>query len=266
MKQVKLFSILILLVIFTVAADQAINSSVFDWTKLPVKKTSSGEVRDILKGTTRSLDMFDVKAITLNEGQTVKNYKVENGFDELLIIKEGSAEISVKNESKILEAGSIVVASQGDKVNIRNVHNGNTTYYSFLFKPKPNPGLNKSEAKVIPVLKDWSTLIFTPNANGGRRDILKQPTSTLKELEIHTTTLSEGLPSHAPHTHPDEEIILVRFGTVEQTINGTSFILGPGSVIFLTNDDSHGISNAGKGKCEYYAFRWLTYASDTKQK
>jgi mannose-6-phosphate isomerase-like protein (cupin superfamily) len=264
MKKFRVVFAMILMAFMSIAADQAINSSVFDWTKLPVKKTSSGEVRDILIGPTRSLDMFDVKAITLNEEQSIKTYKVESGFDELLIIKEGSAEIGVNNENKILEAGSIVVASQGDKLNIRNLHNSKTTYYLFRFKPKSQPGQPQSVTKVLPVLEYWSSFIFKPSANGGRRDILKQPTSTLKELEIHATTLNEGLPSHAPHAHPDEEIILVRFGTVEQTINGASYKVGPGSVIFITNDDMHGISNAGKGKCEYYAFRWLTYAADAK--
>lgn len=86
---------------------------------------------------------------------------------------------------------------------------------------------------------------------------MRQPTSMLKELEMHVTTLNEGLPSHSPHSHPDEEIILVRFGTVEEMIKDTSYKLGPGSVIFLTNNDFHGIRNAGKGKCEYYAIRWL---------
>jgi quercetin dioxygenase-like cupin family protein len=264
MKNFRLPFALFLIAILSVAADQAITSSIYDWTKLTVKKTSYGEERDIFKGPTKSLDMFDVKAITLNEEQSVKTYKVESGFDELLIIKEGSAEINVNNESKILEAGSIVVASQGDKVSIRNLHNSKTTYYSFRFNPKSQPGQAQPVTKVLPVLEYWSTFIFKPSAVGGRRDILKQPTSTLKELEIHVTTLNEGLPSHAPHSHPDEEIILVRFGTVEQTINGTAYKLGPGSVIFLTNDDMHGISNAGKGKCEYYAFRWLTYIPDSK--
>jgi len=264
MKSIRLLLALILIAILSGAADQPINSSVYDWTKLTMKKTSYGEERDILNGPTRSLDMFDAKAITLNEEQSIKIYKVESGFDELLIIKEGSAEVNVNNDSKILEAGSIVVASQGDKVNIRNLHNSKTTYYCFRFNPKSQPGKAQSVTKVLPVLEYWSTFIFKPSANGGRRDLLKQPTSTLKELEIHVTTLNEGLPSHAPHQHPDEEIILVRFGTVEQTINSTAYKLGPGSVIFLTNDDMHGISNAGKGKCEYYAFRWLTYAADNK--
>jgi quercetin dioxygenase-like cupin family protein len=258
MRQFRLFSVLIFLAILSIAATIVISSSVYDWEKMEVKKTKEGEVRGILAGSTKTLNIFDIKVITVNPGQSVKDYKVENGFDELLIIKDGSAEISVNNESKILGEGSVVVASQGDKVKIRNVHNKITTFYSFLFSPKPVAKANQPDIKVLPVLKDWNTIDFKPSVNGGRRDILKQPTSTLKELEIHTTTLKEGLPSHAAHTHPDEEIILVRFGVVEETINGVARRLGPGSVIFLTNNDNHGISNAGTGKCEYYAIRWLT--------
>jgi quercetin dioxygenase-like cupin family protein len=87
---------------------------------------------------------------------------------------------------------------------------------------------------------------------------MQQKTSSLKQLEIHVTTLEEGFPSHASHRHTDEEIILVRKGYVEETIKNEHYRLGPGSVIFLTNDDMHGISNAGTGTCEYYAIRWLT--------
>jgi quercetin dioxygenase-like cupin family protein len=176
----------------------------------------------------------------------------------MIIIKEGSVEIKVNNENKIMGEGSVVVSSQGDKITISNRDKRSTTFYSFLFKPKTSSGSNQS-LKVSAVMKDWNNIEFTSNPNGGRRDILKQATSTLKELEMHTTTLNEGLPSHASHNHPDEEIILVRFGVVEETINGKPYKLGPGSVIFLSNQDNHGIRNAGKGKCEYYALRWLTF-------
>jgi mannose-6-phosphate isomerase-like protein (cupin superfamily) len=132
-------------------------------------------------------------------------------------------------------------------------------YYSFIFKPHESKSGKLQNRKTEPFFSSWDTVTFRPSPTGGRRNIIQKPTSVLKQLEIHTTTLKEGLPSHAAHTHPDEEIILVRFGTIDQTLNGNHFILGPGSIFFATNDDSHGISNAGKGSCEYYAIRWLTY-------
>lgn len=254
-----LFLVIPLIMAFMIPAVKPIPSSVYEWTKLAVKKNSRGSVRSILKGPTRSLDMFEIKAVTLNGKESLKEYTVGKGYDELLIVKSGTAMIKVGKESKQLEEGSIVVASQEDQVSITNPGSGEMTFYSFLFKPRSSEKAHPEAATAPALFKEWNKIEFKPNANGGRRDIMRQATSALKELEIHVTTLKEGLPSHAPHTHPDEEIILVRFGKVEETINGAPFQLGPGSAIFLTNDDNHGISNAGNSQCEYYAIRWLTY-------
>jgi (S)-ureidoglycine aminohydrolase len=78
----------------------------------------------------------------------------------------------------------------------------------------------------------------------------------LAEFEIHTTMLNEGMKSHDQHTHTEDEIIIVRYGQVEEMIDGTPHQAGPGSVIFLGSDVPHGIRNIGEGPCEYYAFKW----------
>ncbi len=248
-----------IILLIAVSAGKPIVSGVFDWSKFKPVRTHTGSVINILKGPTRSLEMFDIKAITLHSGKSTHLYLVGKENDELLIVKEGFAEITINSVSKLLCAGSIAVASQGDRVQIKNIKPGNLIYYSVLFKPRQAKVLHETSKKVAPFFSSWDTVTFKPSDNGGRRNIIQQPTSTLRQLEIHTTTLNEGLPSHAAHSHSDEEIILVRFGTVDQTINGTHFRLGPGSLIFANNNDLHGISNAGVGQCEYYAIRWLIY-------
>jgi mannose-6-phosphate isomerase-like protein (cupin superfamily) len=259
MRHLRLVFIFITLAVLSISATYIINSSVYDWQKLKVKKTSIGEERTILSGPTRSLKMLDVRAVSLNSGQEYPSFTVMKGNDELIIIKEGSAIITINGENKDLAEGSIAVVSQGDKIAIRPAGSKAATFYRFVFTPEATTIRTFS-----PVIKEWSSIEFKTNANGGRRDIIKQPTSFLKELEMHTTQLNEGLPSHAPHNHADEEVILVRFGTVEETINGTPYKLGPGSLIFLSNKDEHGISNAGTGKCEYYAIRWLVNSENEK--
>jgi mannose-6-phosphate isomerase-like protein (cupin superfamily) len=248
-----------MVLLITVSAVKPIHSGVFDWSKFKSIRTHTGSEINILKGTTRSLEMFDIKAISLHSGKATHTYLVGKESDELLIIKEGSAEITINSKSKLLSAGSIAVVSQGDRVQIKNTLPGNLVYYSFIFKPKQQKTHREALKKVSPFISLWDTVTFKPSDNGGRRNIIQQATSTLKQLEIHATTLKEGLPSHAAHSHPDEEIILVRFGTVDQTIGGTHYRLGPGSLVFATNDDLHGITNTGEGQCEYYAIRWLTY-------
>jgi len=79
----------------------------------------------------------------------------------------------------------------------------------------------------------------------------------LKDLEMHVTTLNEGITSHEEHVHSNEEIILVIKGEVEESIDGTPHRMGPGSLILLTDNVSHGIKNVGKGQCEYFAFKWV---------
>jgi quercetin dioxygenase-like cupin family protein len=234
-------------------------SGVFEWKDLKASGKYGIQERKILKGATRSLEMFEIKAYTLIGGYSLKDQVIKKGTDELIIVKEGTAVVTVNGKSERLWEGSVVVASQGDAVKILNGAKNDMTFYLFSFKPRLNEDLVKNTRKADPLFKDWQSIEFKANANGGRRDIMRQPTSVLKELEMHTTQLKEGLPSHSSHTHPDEEIILVRFGRVEESVNGLPFQCGPGSVIFLTNDDDHGIRNVGEGPCEYYAIRWLTY-------
>src|ERR1044072_3317831 len=67
---------------------------------------------------------------------------------------------------------------------------------------------------------DWNTLAVSTNANGLVRKVFEQPTATLELLECHITTLKPGLSSHPPHRHPEEELIIIREGTVETLCNG----------------------------------------------
>jgi mannose-6-phosphate isomerase-like protein (cupin superfamily) len=247
-----------LLVFSSCTSQPPLASKVYEWNDMKPKGNHGVETRSILKGKTRTLEMFEIKATTLIGGYSIKEYEIKGGVDELLIVKEGTAVISLNERSERLGEGSVVVASQGDVIQVLNGAKNPMTFYSFKFKPyKP-----RGAAEVVkqePFIKEWNDIEFKTTANGGRREIMRQPVYALKELEMHTTRLREGLPSHAAHTHTDEEIILIRFGRVEEIINGMPFQCGPGSAIFLTNDDDHGIRNAGEGPCEYYAIRWLTY-------
>jgi quercetin dioxygenase-like cupin family protein len=259
MKHTILFLSLVLISSCPAFSQPTLKSSVYEWKKGLVKKTVSGEERDILKGPTRSLEMFEINAVTLLPDKEKWNSKVTGATDNLIIIKEGVAEIMVNEEQKTLGEGSVIVAGEDNELTIQNHNNSNLVLYIISFKPFGGSNKTVAPLKISPLFIDWKNVEFKPSENGGRRNIMQQKTSVLKELEIHVTTLKEGLPSHAAHTHPDEEIILVRKGYVEETIKGEPFRLGPGSIIFLTNDDLHGISNSGKGECEYYAIRWLTY-------
>jgi XRE family transcriptional regulator, regulator of sulfur utilization len=103
---------------------------------------------------------------------------------------------------------------------------------------------------------DWNTFTATPNKTGAVRKVVQQPTATLDELEIHITTLNPGETPHAPHKHPDEELLIVKEGTVESLVNGELKRVGPGSIIFQAANQLHSIRNVGDVPATYHVIKW----------
>ena len=120
-------------------------------------------------------------------------------------------------------------------------------------QPKPEPLRSQ--------VWDWKDMVAKPNATGEVRTVVRAPTVTLEELEIHITTLKPGLASHAPHQHPNEEMLVVREGTVEALVNGELKRVGPGSIIFQASNQLHNIKNVGDVPATYHVINWKTAAT-----
>lgn len=103
---------------------------------------------------------------------------------------------------------------------------------------------------------EWKAMKAEPTAAGEVRRVFRTRTATLDELECHVTTLRAGVASHAPHTHANEEVLIVREGNVEVFYRSAWHPAGPGSVIFLTGTDPHGIRNAGTTAATYHVLAW----------
>jgi quercetin dioxygenase-like cupin family protein len=103
---------------------------------------------------------------------------------------------------------------------------------------------------------EWDNVAVRKTEVGTVRDVVRSPTATLDELEIHITTLNPGQTSHAPHQHPNEELLIVKEGTVEALVNGEWKKLGVGSVIFQASNQLHGIKNVGSGPATYHVVNW----------
>jgi len=103
---------------------------------------------------------------------------------------------------------------------------------------------------------EWREMKAEPTQAGEVRRVFRTPTATLDELECHVTTLKAGVASHAPHTHANEEVLIVREGNVEVFYRDAWHPAGPGAVIFLTGTDPHGIRNAGATAATYHVLAW----------
>lgn len=115
-----------------------------------------------------------------------------------------------------------------------------------------------------PAVWDWNKLAVKKTDVGAIRDLVRQPTATLDELEMHVTTLNPGLSSHAPHAHPNEELVIIDTGTVETLSGGKWERLGPGSVIFNASNSPHALRNVGDTPATYHVINWKTAATPAK--
>ncbi len=110
---------------------------------------------------------------------------------------------------------------------------------------------------------DWNKMEVKTTPIGETRAVLRGPTATLDELEMHVTTLNPGEASHPPHKHPNEELVILDSGTVEALVNGEWKRLGPGSVIFNASDVMHGLRNVGDTQAQYHVINWHTDKTPT---
>lgn len=102
----------------------------------------------------------------------------------------------------------------------------------------------------------WDEIKSHDTDVGAYAQIVRAPTATLDELEMHVTTLKPGLSSHAPHTHPNEELVIIREGQVEVLSGGAWKKVGPGGVVFSASNSPHALRNVGAGKAVYHVINW----------
>lgn len=93
---------------------------------------------------------------------------------------------------------------------------------------------------------------------GSVRSFFTMRTATLDQLEVHETTLNPGKMPHQPHKHPNEEMLVIRQGTLEALVKGEWKRVGPGSVIFNASNQLHGLKNVGSEPAIYTVINFKT--------
>lgn len=113
-------------------------------------------------------------------------------------------------------------------------------------------------AKLVSNVFDWEKMAVTPTSRGSRRDVFDGPTATVDRMHCHITTLNAGEQSGEPSKHLQEEVIVVKAGTVEAHWDGQSKTGGPGSVIFFAAGATTFLRNAGPTPCTYVVIYYYT--------
>ena len=104
---------------------------------------------------------------------------------------------------------------------------------------------------------NWATLSVTPTKSGERRSVFDAPTPTLANLECHITTLNPGEAPHPPHQHADEELMIVRDGTLAALQGDHTNIVEAGGIIFEASNELHGLRNVGTNPATYFVIKFV---------
>jgi quercetin dioxygenase-like cupin family protein len=246
------------------AAPARLGSTVFDQARLTAKPTGNGERRDVNDGPTATFERFESHITTLLPGR-ISHPPHQHLQEELIILREGTLDVTINGATTRAGPGSLLFFASNDFHNVKNVGDTPATYFVFNFTtgatksaPKEGAAAAKLPGRLGSTVFEWTKLEAKPTKTGERRDVVNSPTTTLAGFECHVTTIQPGEAPHAPHHHPDEEIVLVKDGTLEATLNGRTARAGPGSIIFAASNEEHGWHNAGNTAATYYVMRIVT--------
>lgn len=251
MKYIYLF-VLISVSVTLHAQTDSLPSKVYHVSELPVLKDSSRYRIQIMDGATPYLTNLEVHVTMLDPGKSAHPPHKHDSTEELIIVKEGKLRVTIAGKTKILNKGGVSIAMPGDLHETVNAGTGKAVYYLLKYTKK-----KRDSTDIIPsIIIDWNEVKAEKTDRGLRRQQFNQPTFLFEQFDMHATTLNQGQISHPPHTHRQEEIIIVRKGTIEMQIGDTFTKAATGDLIFLNSGVLHALKNLSNRQCEYFAFQW----------
>ena len=90
------------------------------------------------------------------------------------------------------------------------------------------------------------------NGQNRSRDVFDGLTHGGYHIDLHQTELAPGAAPHASHHHLHPELLMLREGTLEVTIEGKVTTIGPGSLIYVASNEEHGWRNISSTRAHYF--------------
>jgi len=81
-------------------------------------------------------------------------------------------------------------------------------------------------------------------------------TDQVQSMTAGSLRLKPGMSPHPPHTHAEEEFMVITEGTGEITVEGKKSEVAPGSMMYCAAGKLHGIVNTGTSPLLFYFYKW----------
>ncbi|MEY2902055.1 MAG: hypothetical protein RLY89_1161 [Bacteroidota bacterium] len=243
-----------LLCVYAMAQTQALDSKVYTYTAAkPVDK--AGNTKTVFNGSGAILATHQINANTVPIGAAV-SFKAGSKYERFLIVQQGMLRVNFKGVTKNLERGSVLFLLPNEEAFLENSSEASAIFYLMQYQPKSAPQVDTVKRTDQGFMLDWKDIKFKAHDKGGVRQYFDIQTPMLHRFDIHVTQPNPGLKSHDPHTHKNEEIILMLDGTGVMQIGEGQQACGPNDAVFLNSMDLHNITNTGTVPALYFAIQW----------
>ena len=238
-----------------------------DWNSLTPRATSFGFTRPVFDNPTRSLEKLDVHVATLRPGMSPNGLN-HHLWEEILLVKEGSLEISVNGIAHRAGPGFLVFVASNDLHSVTAVGNTPATFYVINFYTDlthtvpDKPAVEQAIPGTLPSsFIDCNSLPASSSKTGSHVNVLRSRTLTFLELESHISTLNVGQSTAADIVDPGDEVLVVKSGLVEVTVNGIASRMSEGSVLYWAPNDKRTLRNIGTTPTSYQIIRVMSAKS-----
>lgn len=247
---------LLLITVLAHAQTDTLVSKVYTWTGSPIGTLRGDAVRkNIFLGKGNKLAQQNMFGILLHDGKSIKIKPDANAAEMFFIVKKGPVNVVLLDKTYRIDKGSVIVLLPGDELMISNPGKEDAELYEMVSRSaKPDPERGKKAGASF--VMNWDDMVFKPHDKGGVRQLFDRPTTMLNRFDIHITQLNTGFKSHDPHTHTNEEIILMLDGNAEMQIGTDHQKANAGDVVYLGSMVLHNLTNVGTTPCVYFAIQW----------
>jgi (S)-ureidoglycine aminohydrolase len=226
-------------------SQDAIETNVYPWNP-------SGEM---FRGAGAVLREQSLSGHVISPGGSYRLPSNDKGPERLVIVWEGVVEADVAGKVRRLDRASVVFLMPGDAVSLRNPGQMPASVHVMEIRSdRPDIPRGKSAGPSFTIASE--EMRYRAHDRGGVRQLFDRPTVHLSRFDIHITTLNPRLSSHAPHTHRNEEIILMLEGEGVMVHGDVRRRLVAGGAAWVGSMVPHNITNTGDRPAVYYAIQW----------
>jgi (S)-ureidoglycine aminohydrolase len=249
-------ALLLLISFFAGAQMSPLSAKVYYLEKSTVSKTKTGNTQAIFSGSGAILASHQMNCVLINKGKSLVYAANKSKAERFFIVKNGPVKVKLGDESALLERRSVIVLLPGDELEIKNETDDIASLYEMTYQSIAPIDIDRAVKAGPSFMMHWNDMVFKAHEKGGVRQLFDRQTAMLNRFDIHVTTLNKGFKSHDPHTHKNEEIILMMEGNAEMQIGTDHQKANAGDVVLLNSMVLHNLTNVGDTPCLYFAIQW----------